>query len=148
MSQVKFCPKCGTERLARFCSKCGFNFDEVAAAAQPVVAETPAVAPEPVIVTPPPRKAKTLGKLNRSGDESGWYPDPLDASRERKFDGMDWTDEIRESKPTAATAAAPKKRVLLEGLTYGEGFEQGATCYNCGNGLAGNPTCLLCGREA
>ena len=66
MSQVKFCPKCGTERLARFCSKCGFNFDEVAAEVQPA-AVAPVATPEPVIVTPPPRKPKTLGKLNRSG---------------------------------------------------------------------------------
>lgn len=146
MSQVKFCPKCGTERLARFCSKCGFNFDEVAAEVQPA-AVAPVATPEPVIVTPPPRKPKTLGKLNRSGDEPGWYPDPLDASRQRRFDGLDWTDEVRDAQPASATAS-PKKRVLLEGLTYGEGFEQGATCYNCGNGLAGNPTCLLCGREA
>lgn len=138
MTQVKFCPKCGTERLSRFCSKCGFNFDEVAAVA-------PVVTPEPAIVELPPRKAKALGKLNRSGDPAGWYPDPLDAGRERQFDGFDWTDEVRIKTNSAAT---PKKRVLLEGLTYGEGFEPGATCYNCGNGLAGNPTCLLCGREA
>ena len=146
MTQVKFCPKCGTERMARFCAKCGFNFDEVAPAAQ-VPAPAPVAAPEPVVVAPPARKAKTLGKLNRSGDPAGWYPDPLDAGRERQFDGFDWTDEVR-TKTSAAAAATPKKRVLLEGLTYGEGFEQGATCYNCGNGLAGNATCPLCGRDA
>ncbi len=146
MTQVKFCPKCGTERMARFCAKCGFNFDEVAPAAQ-VPAPAPVAVPEPVVVAPPARKAKTLGKLNRSGDPAGWYPDPLDAGRERQFDGFDWTDEVR-TKTSAAAAATPKKRVLLEGLTYGEGFEQGATCYNCGNGLAGNATCPLCGRDA
>jgi hypothetical protein len=132
--------------MARFCAKCGFNFDEVAPAAQ-VPAPAPVAAPEPVVVAPPARKAKTLGKLNRSGDPAGWYPDPLDAGRERQFDGFDWTDEFR-TKTSAAAAATPKKRVLLEGLTYGEGFEQGATCYNCGNGLAGNATCPLCGRDA
>ncbi len=144
MTQVKFCPKCGTERMARFCSKCGYNFDEVAAAIQ---APAAAVIPEPVVAAPPPRKPKTLGKLNRSGEAAGWYPDPLDAGRERQFDGFDWMDEVR-TKAAAAAASAPKQRVLLEGLTYGEGYEQGAACYNCGNGLAGSPTCLLCGREA
>ena len=146
MSQVKFCPKCGTERMARFCAKCGFNFDEVAPAVQ-APAAAPVVTPDPVVVAPPARKPKTLGKLNRSGDPAGWYPDPLDAGRERQFDGFDWADEVR-NKTTVAEAAAPKKRVLLEGLTYGEGFEQGATCYNCGNGLAGNANCPLCGRDA
>jgi hypothetical protein len=132
--------------MARFCAKCGFNFDEVAPAVQ-APAAAPVVTPDPVVVAPPARKPKTLGKLNRSGDPAGWYPDPLDAGRERQFDGFDWADEVR-NKTTVAEAAAPKKRVLLEGLTYGEGFEQGATCYNCGNGLAGNATCPLCGRDA
>lgn len=130
--------------MARFCSKCGYNFDEVAAAIQ---APAAAVIPEPVVAAPPPRKPKTLGKLNRSGEVAGWYPDPLDAGRERQFDGFDWMDEVR-TKAAVAAFSAPKQRVLLEGLTYGEGYEQGAACYNCGNGLAGSPTCLLCGREA
>lgn len=145
MTQVKFCPKCGTERLARFCSKCGFNFDEVAQVVQPAAAQ-PVAAPEPVVVAPPVRKPKALGKLNRSGDPAGWYPDPLDAGRERQFDGFDWTDEVRA--PVKAAAPVAKQRVLLEGLRYGESYEAGVTCYNCGNGLAGNPTCPLCGRDA
>jgi hypothetical protein len=132
--------------MARFCSKCGFNFDEVTAAVQALSA-APVVVPEPVVAAPPPRKPKTLGKLNRSGEAAGWYPDPLDAGRERQFDGFDWMDEVR-TKTAAVAVTAPKQRVLLEGLTYGEGYEQGAACYNCGNGLAGSPTCLLCGREA
>lgn len=144
--QVRFCPNDGTERVAKFCAKCGFNFEQA------------------VIGAPtPPRPVIRFEKADRTGEPAGWYPDPLNADRFRQWDGYEWADEhsptpgtdsVSKAKPAkqetvVATApkVEPKRRVLLEGLAYGADFKEGASCYNCGNTIVGLAQCPLCGRE-
>lgn len=37
--------------------------------------------------------------------EPGWYPDPVQSGQVRYFDGDDWTDDIRATAPSEATAS-------------------------------------------
>jgi hypothetical protein len=39
--------------------------------------------------------------------ESGWYPDPADANRQRYWDGKHWTAETRGPNPVAPTQPEP-----------------------------------------
>lgn len=133
---VRFCPNDGTPREAKFCAKCGFNFEQEAT-------------PQQVEQIVEPVKPKILfDRSDRTGEPAGWYPDPLNASRFRSWDGSQWADDVSTTNPSAAADKVKRKRVLLEGLTYGPDFVEGSSCYNCGNTIAGGPQCPLCGREA
>ncbi len=149
MTFAKFCPKCGTERQAKFCSKCGFAFEP--AAAPSTFGETKQTDQhyiETPVTADPPVKVVKFGKLDRKGEPGGWYPDPLNADRFRKWDGSFWTDELSDENPDVKNISKRKQRVLLEGLVYGEDYDGNICCYNCGNGISGAETCALCGRAA
>jgi len=133
---IRFCPNDGTPREARFCAKCGFSFDQEAA-----------VPPVEQVVEPVKPKI-SFEKSDRTGEPAGWYPDPLNSSRFRNWDGNQWGDDFSTTNPIAAEVKGNRKRVLLEGLAYGPDFVEGSSCYNCGNTLAGSPQCPLCGRDA
>ena len=133
---VRFCPNDGTPREARFCAKCGFNFE--GDLPTPVVQE----------VVEPPKPKISFEKVDRTGEPSGWYPDPLNSSRFRHWDGTQWGDEFALTSPTPSHAKPRSKRVLLEGLRYGPDYSEGESCYNCGNTLAGAAQCPLCGRDS
>lgn len=149
MNLAKFCPKCGTERQAKFCAKCGFAFasmEETKVSTEAIM--TSISEPEQPVAVKVPIKAIKFGKLDRKGEVAGWYPDPLNSERFRRWDGATWSDEISDADPEVKTVTPRKQRVLLEGLVYGEDYDASICCYNCGNGVAEAELCALCGQAA
>jgi hypothetical protein len=216
---MRFCPSCGVERVARFCSGCGFDFDqnlepeltldqEIPASTadasqggaatesfeevefnvietpkepipssipdlsaegleQPDTSE-PKLPEEPVDQTAEPELTLTVQDSAKQEDKElpaveeevidvvlvesepevvpaappnpeGWYPDPINKTRFRYWDGNAWTDRTAlkasevepEEEPVQVNfeLAAP---VVLEGLTYGKKYRSGSSCFNCG----------------
>jgi hypothetical protein len=118
---MKFCPKCGTPRVANFCAGCGFNFAQQnvnPAGVAPVVVVTPQVA---------------------SGPVAGWYADPVTPNQERFWNGQAWTESVRSSLPAMETS-----------MVYGEGYKPETHCYNCGEPkpkAKSATNCKLCDAE-
>jgi hypothetical protein len=208
---MRFCPRCGVERVAKFCSGCGFDFDQNPEQQTKITEESPVSATkansgegtEAELVVDldfndnhdvptertdlsqqeigaietvdgaqevelaataedsPQEKGRELPvndeeftgsalieteamtepevDLVTPSKPEGWYPDPINKTRFRYWDGTGWTDrtatkatgvqEEGEPEPANFDLAAP---VVLEGLTYGKRYRSGASCFNCG----------------
>lgn len=160
---MKFCPRCGSPRVGKFCESCGFEFP--VPMSEPKVADTTSYPPQraPVVEQPQITQAKSKLSLTNKPKTPGWYPDPL---QERLWDGESWTELVRpvaapdsndippsqpgKSKSRAGKASAERKelpiKVLLEGLDYGPSFFAGSNCYNCGQGYkVAVDSCTTCG---
>jgi uncharacterized RDD family membrane protein YckC len=57
----------------------------------------------------------------RHAAPGGWYPDPLDVSRERYWDGWQWSRNTRESEVPRAYRHAPAAPTAPRTVPYGSG---------------------------
>jgi len=60
---------------------------------------------------------------------AAWYPEPGDATKERYWDGLSWTQNIR---PVGGQSADSSTSAIASILKYPEGFDQAKHCSNCG----------------
>ena len=67
----------------------------------------------------------------RHAAPQGWYPDPLDASRDRYWDGWSWTRNLRASETPRATGPA-QPGALPPGDQYGQYHQPGDQPYGQG----------------
>lgn len=160
---MKFCPRCGKPKTGNFCGGCGFAFDAVVVPSVPTTTVPPVA---PVVPTAPTPVAVVNGLVATPAE---WRVDPINASQERYWDGLAWTNNVRPVSQTPITVnvaqtpavglpvaesqlEAPEepaaKQIIETSLVYGEGFDVKKNCPNCGEPhTAKATTCQLCDED-